>query len=82
MQLELFMAMEQTYTRPIIVLWLGRVWSGKTLPALIEERIIPDQLPLYQRCISDASTLKSSFFLIYCRPSGWPIPALHGKTPT
>ena len=27
------------------ILWLGRVWSGKKLPALIEERIYPRSTP-------------------------------------
>ena len=32
-------------TNPRPILWLGRVWSGKKLPALIEERIYPRSIP-------------------------------------
>ena len=39
------------------LLWLGRVWSGKKLKSVS----IPDQFPLYLRCIPDAPTLKSRF---------------------
>ena len=53
----------QTPDQPPLIpdqfLWLGRVWSGKKLPALIEERIDPQWTPLYPRCMPDAPTLKS-----------------------
>ena len=51
---------QPTNPRPMPTnLWLGRVWSGKKLPALIEERIYDRSTPLYPRCIPDAPTLKS-----------------------
>ena len=53
---------------PTKLLWLGLVWSGKRLSALNEERIYPDQHPLYPRCIPDVPTLKSH--------SSRPIPVL------
>ena len=40
-------------------LWLDRVWSGKNDPLWLKSVSIPDQLPLYPRCIPDAPTLKS-----------------------
>ena len=40
-------------------LWLGRVWSGKNYPLWLKSVSIPDQRPLYPRCIPDAPTLKS-----------------------
>ena len=63
-------------------LWLGRVWSGKKLPALIEERIYPRSTPaasaLYPWCIHAQIPL----FPTYPRSYGWPIPALHDQLPT
>ena len=42
---ELKLHSHQTPDQPPLIpdqfLWLGRVWSGKKLPALIEERIYP-----------------------------------------
>ena len=32
---------DQSPLIPDQFLWLGRIWSGKKLPALIEERIYP-----------------------------------------
>ena len=61
-------------------LWLGRVWSGKKLPALIEERIYPRSTP-------DVSLMhpRSNPALPdnpHPRSSDWPIPALHYEPPT
>ena len=57
---------------------------GKKCPALIEESTknvyIPDQHPLYLRCIPDApKQALIPLFPTYPRPSGWPIHALHGQ---
>ena len=69
---------DQSPTTADQFLLLGRVWSGKKLPALIEERIYPDQPPLYPWCTHAQILL----FTTYPRPSGWPIPALHDQSPT
>ena len=76
----------QTPDQPPLIpdqfLWLGRVWLGKKLPALIEERIYPRSNPavsaLYPWCIHAQIPL----FPTYTRPSGWPIPALYDQPPT
>ena len=76
----------QTADQPTInadqFLWLGRGWSGKKLPALIEERIYPRSTPavsaLYPWCTHAQIPLSPT----YPRPSGWPIPALHDQLPT
>ena len=64
---------DQPTTNDNKFLWLCRVWSGKKLPALIEERIYPQSTPAvsapYPWC-THAQILLSS---IYPRPSGWPI---------
>ena len=63
-------------------LWLGRVWSGKKLSALIEERIYarstPTVSPLYPWCTHAEIPL----FPTYTRPFGWPIPDLYDQPPT
>ena len=71
----------QPPTNAVQFLWLGLVWSGKKLPALIEERIYPRSTPavsaLYPWCIH----AQISLFPNYSRPFGWPIPALHEQPP-
>ena len=73
---------DQPPTNADHLLWLGRVWSGKKLPALIEERIYPRWTPaasaLYPWCTHPQIPL----FPTNHRSSGWPIPALHDQPPT
>ena len=65
---------------PINFYGFGRVWWGKTLPAMIEERIYPRscQHPLYPWCTHAQIPLSPT----YPSPSGWLIPALHDQSPT
>ena len=51
---------DQPTTNADQFLWLGRIWSGKKNHQLwLKSVSIPDQHPLYPRCIPDAPTLKS-----------------------
>ena len=54
LKLNLHQTADQPTTNADQFLWLGRVWSGKKLPALIEERIYPRSTPavsaLYPWC--------------------------------
>ena len=63
-------------------LWLGRVWSGKKLSALIEERIYPRSTPAVPALYPWCTHAQIPLFPTYPRPSGWPIPALHDQSPT
>ena len=63
-------------------LWLGRVWLGKKLPALIEERIYPRSTPAVSALYPWCTHAQISLFPTYPRPFGWPIPALHDRPPT
>ena len=63
-------------------LWLGLVWSGKKLPALIEERIYPRSTPAVSALYPWCTHAQIPLFPTYPRPSGWPIPALHDQPPT
>ena len=66
-------------TNPRPILWLGRVWSGKTTYSLwLKSVSIPDQRRLYPWCTHAQIPL----FPTYPRCSGWPIPVLHDQTPT
>ena len=75
---------DQPTTNADQFLWLGRVWSGKKLPALIKDStcIYPLSTPavpvLYPWCPHAQIPLSPT----YPRPSGWPIPALHYQPPT
>ena len=60
-------------------LWLGRVWSRKKLPALIEERIYPRSTPAVPALYPWCTHAQIPLFPTYTRPSGWPIPALHDQ---
>ena len=63
-------------------LWFGRVWSGKNLPALIEERIYPRSTPAVSALYPWCTHAPIPLFPTYPRFSGWPIPALHDQPPT
>ena len=63
-------------------LWLGLVWSGKKLPALIQERIYPRSTPAVYALYPWCTHAQIPLFPTYPRPSGWPIPALHDQSPT
>ena len=63
-------------------LWLGRVWSGKKLPALIEERIYPRSTPAVSALYPWCTHAQIPLFPTYTRPSNWPIPALYDQPPT
>ena len=63
-------------------LWLGRVWSGKKLPALIEERIYPRSTPAVSALYPWCTHAQIPLFPTYTRPSGWSIPALYDQPPT
>ena len=67
-----------TNARPIFMAWSGMI--GRTLPALIEERIFPRSTPavsaLYPWCT------QIPLVPTYPRPSRWRIPALHDQPPT
>ena len=58
-------------------LWLGRVWSGKKVPALIEE---PRSTPAVPALYPWYNHAQIPLFPTYPRPSGWPIPALHDQS--
>ena len=51
-------------------------------PLWLKSVSIPDQHPLYPRCIPGAPTLKSRSSRPTYRPSGWPIPTLYDQPPT
>ena len=53
----------------------------KNYPLWLKSVSIPDQHPLYPRCIPDAPTPKPAHPDLP-RPSGWPIPALYDQPPT
>ena len=76
----------QTPDQPPLIpdqfLWLGRVWSGKKLPALIEERIYPRSTPAVSALYPWCTHAQIPLFPTYTRPSGWPIPALYDQPPT
>ena len=76
----------QTPDQPPLIpdqfLWLGRVWSGKKWPALIEERIYPRWIPAVSALYPWCTHAQSPLFPTYTRPSGWPIPALYDQPPT
>ena len=63
-------------------LWLGRVWSGKKLPALVEERIYPRSTPAVSALYSWCTHAQIPLFPTYPRSSGWPIPAQNDQPPT
>ena len=63
-------------------LWLGRVWSGKKLPPLIEERIYPRSTPAVSALYPWCTHAQIPLFPTYTRPTGWPIPALYDQLPT
>ena len=63
-------------------LWLGRVWSGKKLPALIEERIYPRSTPAVSALYPWCTHAQIPLFPTYPRSSGWPIPVLYDQRPT
>ena len=63
-------------------LWLGRVWSGKKLPALYEERIYPRSTPAVSALYPWCTNAQIPLFTTYPRPSGWQIPALYDQPPT
>ena len=62
-------------------LWLGRVWSGKKLPALIEERIYPRSTPAVSLLHPWCTDARIPLLQTYSRPFVWPIPALHDQPP-
>ena len=62
--------------------WLGRVWSGKKLPALIEEGIYPRSTTAVSALYPWCTLAQIPLFPTYPRPSDWPIPALHDQPPT
>ena len=72
---------DQPTTNADQFLWLGRVWLGKKLTALIEERIYPRSTfavsALYPWCTHAQIPLSPT----YPRPSGRPITALHDQPP-
>ena len=76
----------QTPDQPPLIpdqfLWLGRVWSGKKLPALIEERIYPRSTPAAPALYPWCTHAQIPLFPTYTRHSGWPIPALYEQSPT
>ena len=76
----------QTPDQPPLIpdqfLWLGRVWSGKKLPALIEECIYPRSTPAVPALYPWCTHAQIPLFPTYTRPSGWPIPALYDLPPT
>ena len=76
----------QTADQPPLIpdqfLWLGRIWSCKKLPALIEERIYPRSTPAVTALYPLCTHAQIPLFPTYPRSSGWPIPALHDKPPT
>ena len=76
----------QTPDQPPLIpdqfLWLGRLWSGKKLPALIEERIYPRSTPAVPALYPWCTHAQIPLFPTYTRPSGWPIPALYDQPPT
>ena len=75
---------QPTNPRPMPTNFYGLVGYDrvKNYPLWLKSVSIPDQHPLYPRCIPDAPTLKSRS----SRPTpvlpGWPIPALHDQPPT
>ena len=76
----------QTADQPPLIpdhfLWLGRVWSGKKLPALIEERIYPRSTSAVSALYPWCTHAQIPLFPTYTRPSGRPIPALYDQSPT
>ena len=54
-------------------------WSGKKLPALIEERIYPRSTPAVSALYPWCTHAQIPLFPIYSRPSGRPILALHDQ---
>ena len=73
---------DQPPTKADQFLWLGRVWSGKKLPALIEERIYPRSTPAVSALYPWYTNAQIPLFPTYPRPSGWPIPALYDQPQT
>ena len=73
----------QTPDQPPLIpdqfLWLGRVWSGKKLPALIEERTYPRSTSAVSALYPWCTHAQIPLFPTYTRPSGWPIPALYDR---
>ena len=63
-------------------LWLGRLWLGKKLPALIEERIFSRSTPAVSALYPWCTHAQIPIFPTYPRPSGWPIPVLHDQPST
>ena len=76
----------QTPDQPPLILdqflKLGRVWSGKKLPALIEESNYPRSTPAVPALYPWCTHAQIPLFPTYTRPSGWPIPALYDQPPT
>ena len=70
---------DQPTTNADQFLWLSRVWSGKKLPALIEERIYPRSKPAVSALYAWCTHAQIPSSLTYPRPSDWPIPALHDQ---
>ena len=85
-QIKFKLHSHQTPDQPPLIpdqfLWLGRVWSGKKLPALIEERIYPRSTPAVSALYPWCTRAQIPLFPTYTRPSGWPIPALYDQPPT